>query len=90
MKTSTLLTFTIAVVLLTGCSDQLAGPALDTETLSKEEITASKGASGDLADLSLSMTVDQATPFPPDTLVGLTIELHNAGPDEATGVRVAF
>ena len=82
----------IAVVLCTGCSDPLAGPALDAEPKAHTSPArgASKGAAEPLADLSVRLTVDTTPLFPPDTLVGLTIELHNAGPDVVPGVLVAF
>ncbi len=90
MKTCSLLTLLALVVLYTGCNDPLAGPDLATENKAiPSRESASKSTAGRLADLSLSVATDNATPTV-NSLVNLTIKVHNDGPDRTSGVKVFF
>ncbi len=88
-RTTILILFTLSVCILIGCSDPLAGPQLDTEVLPGQEHVAAKTGASRLADLSVRLLVEDVPPLFGDSLL-VSVQLHNDGPDVATGVQVAF
>ena len=90
MKRYSLVILLMAVMLYTGCTDHLAGPALDTqdEGTALGEESVGKRTLGRLADLSLNMRASTITPTYCDSLL-YYVDIHNAGPDKSTGVAVS-
>ncbi len=90
MKIRTLFTLLVLALLYTGCTDQLAGPELDTQNTTLPSLeSAAKAASGGFADLSVRMRVHDNRTRWSDSLE-IVVEVHNEGPHQASGLAIAY
>ncbi|PUZ26065.1 hypothetical protein DCC81_17645 [Chitinophaga parva] len=79
-----------ATVLPTGTAflNQVTISSANTDTTMANNMAAAQPIMVPVADLSVSKTVDNATPYEGDT-IHFTLAIHNAGPNNATGTIVA-